>query len=127
MPRTAPRTETFPAVFAQLKQILTPYADGMLVQADKPDNYYLDAPPTAASKSKVMFFAAAQIKKNYVSYHLMPLYVEPSLLDGISDRLRKRMQGKSCFNFTALDDETASELAGLTRRGFESYRAAGLI
>jgi hypothetical protein len=27
------------------------------------------------------------------------VYLEPSLLDEISDALRKRMQGKSCFNF----------------------------
>ncbi len=56
-----------------------------------------------------MFFGAAVIKKNYVSFHLMPVYVHPDLLEGISDGLRKRMQGKSCFNFKALDEDTLAE------------------
>ena len=29
----------------------------------------------------------------------MPVYMFPDLLDGISPELRRRMQGKSCFNF----------------------------
>ena len=46
------------------------------------------------------WFAGTRLGKRYVSYYLMPVYVEPSLLDGISPELRRRMQGKSCFNFT---------------------------
>jgi hypothetical protein len=42
-----------------------------------------------------------QIKKNYVIYHLMPVYLNPGLLEGMSPGLRKRMQGKSCFNLPA--------------------------
>ena len=57
----------------------------------------------------------------------MPVYIIASMLDGLSFRLRKCMQGKSCFNFTAPDDETVAELADLTRRGFEFYGAAGVI
>jgi hypothetical protein len=48
---------------------------------------------------KVIFFGAAQIKKNYVSFYLMPVYMFmfPKLLDNISPELKKHMQGKSCF------------------------------
>ena len=39
------------------------------------------------------------------------------LLDSISDNLRKRMQGKSCFNFSKQDPDLFDELAALTRTG----------
>lgn len=32
------------------------------------------------------------------------------------------MQGKSCFNFTQIDEELFSELARLTRQGFEKLK-----
>ena len=50
----------------------------------------------------------------------MPVYVEPSLLDGISPGLRRRMQGKSCFNFAKVDEALFAELEDLTRAGFEA-------
>jgi hypothetical protein len=58
-----------------------------------------------------------------VSIYLMPVYVEPSLMDGASDGLRKRMQGKSCFNFTKVDEPLIGELEKVVRAGYE--RTAG--
>lgn len=62
------------------------------------------------------WFGAVTIKKNYVSYHLMPLYGHPELLDGVSDDLRKRMQGKTCFNFKTVQSALFEELKALTVR-----------
>lgn len=45
---------------------------------------------------KPLFFGAVQVKKSYVSYHLMPVYLEPDLLAPSSSELKARMQGKSC-------------------------------
>ena len=53
----------------------------------------------------------------------MPVYADPSLMDGASNELRKRMQGKSCFNFSKVDELLMSELEALTRAGHE--RTAG--
>ena len=116
----------FPAVFEQLKAILEPYAPHTVVTAEGEAGYSLDAPKPGPNK-KPMFFASAIVNKNYVSFHLMPVYVHPELLDGISDILRKRMQGKSCFNFKALDEDTLAELRQLTERGFEAYVQDGLV
>ena len=69
-----------------------------------------------------LFFGAVQIKKNYVSYHLMPVYVFPELVQDISPQLRKRMHGKSCFSFTTADDVLFDEIAALTEQGYEKYR-----
>jgi hypothetical protein len=37
------------------------------------------------------------------------------------------MQGKSCFNFTAIDEGLLSELAALTERSAEHMRREGLL
>jgi len=57
----------------------------------------------------------------------MPVYAFPDLLKGISPALKKRMQGKSCFNFTEIDDEMLAELAALTKRGFERFKKEDMI
>lgn len=119
-------TPDFPTVFDQLKAVLKPYEPRLSVTANDSEGYSLDTHQLGPNK-KPMFFGEAVIKKNYVSFHLMPVYVHPELLEGISDGLRKRMQGKSCFNFKALDEDTLAELRQLTERGFEAFRKDGLV
>jgi hypothetical protein len=111
----------FPAVFAALKSMLTPYADHLTVTADNAEGYSLNGVFSPQFKQDV-FFGAAQIKKNYVSFYLMPVYMFPELLSGVSEKLSKRMQGKSCFNFTAVDSEMMDQLAALTKKGFERFQ-----
>lgn len=83
-------------VFSTLKNILAAHQPDFQVKQNTADNYYLE---TLKANGNPEMFAAVQIKKSYVSFHLFPVYLDPSLLDEISDALRKRMQGKSCFNF----------------------------
>jgi hypothetical protein len=116
-----PNPDGFQTTFEQLKAIMLPWAEHLVVEADTPGNYYLNTSYIARLK-KAMFFGAVQIKKNYVSYHLMPVYVFPALLEGISPELKKRMQGKSCFNFTRVDPALLDELARLTGQGFEAFK-----
>jgi hypothetical protein len=111
----------FPLVFEQLKAILSPYANKLTVTADTPQAYSLDGPYSAKWK-KVIFFGSAQTKKNYVSFYLMPVYMFPELLNGISPELQKHMQGKSCFNFKKVEPELFEELSELTRKGVERFR-----
>jgi hypothetical protein len=115
-----PTQNDFPLVFEQLKSILQPYAKNLTVKADTSDIYYLDGPYSEKWK-KVLFFGSVQIKKNYVSFYLMPVYMYPELLKGISPGLKKHMQGKSCFNFKKVVPELFQELAKLTHKGVEKY------
>jgi hypothetical protein len=64
-------------------------------------------------------WAGTRVGKAYVSYYLMPICVEPSLLERLSPELRRRTQGKSCFNFRTVDEALFAELEALTRRGYE--------
>lgn len=111
---------------AGLRAILTPYASQMIVTADGPNGFSLDTRHILPNKQP-LFFGSVKVQKNYVSFYLMPVYVFPEILSGISENLRKRMQGKSCFNFRQVDPDLFNELAALTRAGFERYQAAGYI
>ncbi len=53
----------------------------------------------------------------------MPVYYHPQLLDNISQELKKRMQGKSCFNFNDLDDNLFAELKSLTKSCYDKYKS----
>ena len=124
---TKPKSD-FCSVFTRLKDMLSKYADENLhIRGEKPDQYELVGPPTPRSLGREVWFGAARIGKRYVSYHLMPVYAFPDLLDGISPELKKRMQGKSCFNFTHVDEKLFKELEVLTEQGYERFKREGLI
>jgi hypothetical protein len=110
----------FPKVFDLLRKILKPYASKLTVNADANDIYSLEGSYSEKWK-KELFFGSVQIKKNYVSFYLMPVYMYPDLLTDISPELRKHMQGKSCFNFRKVEPELFKELSKLTRDGFERF------
>ena len=113
-----PAQNEFPAVFESLKSILKPFAKKLTVKNDTKDVYYLEGPYSEKWK-KELYFASTHIKKNYVSFYLMPVYMYPDLLKGISPEVKKNMQGKSCFNFKKVEKGLFEELSQLTKRGFE--------
>ena len=71
--------------------------------------------------------AWVQMGKAYVSFHLMPVYVNAKLREGMSKQLKARMQGKSCFNFKSNDEALFRELERLTVQGIAGFRKAGYI
>ena len=113
--------DNFSSVFEQLKNILEPYAEKLTLTADTSDTYCIDGPYSEKWK-KQLFFGSAQVKKNYVSFYLMPVYMYPELLKGISPDLKKRMQGKSCFNFKKVEPDLFRELEDLTRKSVEKFQ-----
>ena len=112
--------------FTALRRILAARAKGLKVTADGPKGYSVNTPFSPKWK-KELFFGGVQVTKNYVSFHLFPVYMFPDLLDGISPGLKARMQGKACFNFRAPDEELFRELAALADAGLERMRAAKLF
>lgn len=91
----------------------------MHVAADADGSYAVDMAPEA-EPNPTTWFAGVRVGKAYVSYYLMPIYVEPALLEGVSPELKRRMQGKSCFNFAKVDEPLLAELEALTKRGYEA-------
>ncbi len=116
----------FSSVFTELRKILAPYAEKLAVTRDDDQELYLETRYVQKNK-KPLFFGAVQVKKSYVSFHLMPVYAKPELLSSASSELKARMQGKSCFNFTTVETTLFKELAALTKAGYGSYKEQGFV
>jgi hypothetical protein len=116
----------FAAVFAALRPVLAKYAKRLATKADTPTEYTLvtkSASPFPQHKGEPLYFGSVRLGKAYVSFHLLPLYMCPELTKSISPALKKRMQGKACFNFKS--DPEPELLAGLKRLIEESLKQWG--
>lgn len=116
----------FIPVFCDLRKILTPYANLLVLEKDTDDEFYLNTRFVMKNR-KPMYFGSVKTLKNYVIFHLMPIYVFPELLAGISPSLKRRMQGKLCFNFKSLNDTLFSEIAVLTESEYSTYKKTGYL
>ena len=114
----------FETIFVRLRTILEPYSARLTVTADAPDHYCLELASSPKLK-KAFPVAWVQIGKGYVSYHFMPVYMFPQLRGRMTEKLKARMQGKSCFNFKTVDEPLFKELAAVTAEGFAMCRKAG--
>jgi hypothetical protein len=110
----------FNQVFKELKSIFKPFAKKMDIAADT-DKYYLLNTRYIMKNKQPLCFGGVRLGKNYVSYYLMSVYASPELLKSMSPELKKRMQGKSCFNFKEVDKKLFGELKTLTRAGAAKF------
>jgi hypothetical protein len=120
------RADDFVKAFHGLKIVFAKYEKYLRVTANTREKYYLET-RSPSYKGEPLFFGAVIRGRAYVSFHLMPLYWDPSLAKTISASLKERMQGKSCFNFVAPDAVLFRELARLTNRGFALYKRKNLL
>ncbi len=118
------KQDQFPQIFEQLKTLLQPLVPPLKVGEDTPMSYLVLGSPTAKYPAG-QAVGAVRLGKAYVSYHLMPVYMFPALLDDLPEPLKKRMQGKSCFKFSQpLTEPLLAEFAALTTRSIEQVRQA---
>jgi len=119
-------TPDFSVVFVELKSVFAKCGGRLSVKADTPTEYTLVTrcpSPFPQHKGHPMYFGSVRLGKAYVSFHLMPLYMNPALTKTISPALKKRMQGKTCFNFKAPPEpDTLSELRRLTEAGLKQWQ-----
>jgi hypothetical protein len=130
-------TPTFESsrVFAALRSMLERHKAGLVVARDSSGRYDLEGdvgPATIAAwggkrRQSAIPVAWVHVGKSYVSYHLMPVYAAPSLCVDLSDDLKARMQGKSCFNFKTVDERLFAELDELTNRALAVFAKAGFV
>jgi hypothetical protein len=118
-----PAAPAFATVFAALRAILERQAGRLRVKEDSAAAYCLEGGkhPTHGKPFPIAWVA---VGKAYVSFHHMGVYARPDLLQGVSKELKARMQGKSCFNFTAVDPVLLAELEDLSARAFAAFREA---
>jgi hypothetical protein len=115
-----PRTD-FVTVDRRLREILEPYRGRLVATKDGPDGLALEIPGLEGKPWG--YVAGTRLGKSYVSLYLMPVYAFPDLAETLSPALRRRKQGKSCFNFTTVDEPLFAELAAVMAAGFERYLA----
>ena len=115
-----PDKNNFETVFGRLKTILQPYAKRMHVAQDSHIYYLLNTRYIMKNKQPLCF-GGVRLGKAYVSFYLMSVYACPDLLKTMSPELKKRMQGKSCFNFKEVDEKLFKELAKLTKAGAAKF------
>lgn len=115
------------AVFDAIRPLYAAHDENCVVLHDTPGKYYLGTHEVRAKDGYRTWFGGVEIKKNYVSAHLIPVYAHPDMLDDLSDTLRKRMQGKSCFNFKQIDEALFAELDAVVRVGIARFRADGRL
>jgi hypothetical protein len=113
--------EPLEPVFAELRERMLRSSSGMNASTDEPGNVVLKTPWVEPGKKEPAWFGAVQLKKNYISCHLMPLYALPVLREAIAPDLQKRMQGKSCFNFKKIEPELFDALERLTAHCAAAY------
>ena len=106
----------FEAIEARLWSILAPYRDRL-----EEGSVYGLATLKRPGANSHQFFAGVRVAAKHVAFHLMPIYTDPALLDGISPALRAHLKGKTTFNFTVVDEALFAELEALTARCFEGY------
>ena len=126
MPQTTTGTDKkqeFALAFKGLRAILKPYDKKLRVAKDKPGDYMSESKSLRYQGKPVMF--AGITTKSYVSFHLFPVYMFPNLLDGISPELKKRMQGKTCWNFKKAEEPLFAELGKVVDASFRRFEEMG--
>ncbi len=112
-------------VFGELRARMLRAAATMDTTTDAPGNLVLKAVWLEPGKTEGAWFGAVQLKKNYVSVHLMPIYSEPALRAKVPAELEKRMQGKSCFNFKKPEPELFDRLEELIAECAKAWATPG--
>jgi len=104
-------------IYDRLCGLLTRHEGKLSVAVRKPGTLWMEV-TGALYRGKPLFYGGVRLGKNYVSYHLMSVYMRDVAM---SPELKKRMQGKACFNFSSVDEKLFRELDQLTVAGMKNY------
>ncbi len=113
-------TADLPAVAARLAEVLSA-ARGRFSYAADGGRPRLEVPGLEGNPQGAV--AQIAIRRRYVAYTLVPVYLMPELLDGASDGLRRTFNGKGIFRFNSVDEALMVELQALTALAVERYRS----
>jgi hypothetical protein len=121
----------FEAAFEALKGVLKRHSGLLVVGSDTATSYSALGrvpSPFPQHKGKPMWFGEVRLGKAYVSFHLTPLYMNPRLTKMVSVDLKRRMQGKACFNFKNIPEaELMTELEQLTAAALADWAAKNWV
>lgn len=123
--RRAPPAPDLRDTFAALKSVLAKHARHLQAVFDTSDEYTLNT-RKPGTDGKPLLFGSVQMRPTHVLYQFPPMQLDPALGAAISPTLRRHLQGKRDFTFTAVEPAQLEELDLLTRAGMASVTRRGL-
>lgn len=106
-------------VYSRLCEMLTRHEGKLSVMVKMPGTLWM-AVTGEMYRGKPLFYGGVRMGKSKVSYHLMSIYMRDV---EISPELKKRKQGKACFNFSEVDEKLFGELDRLTVSEMKGFTA----
>lgn len=84
----------FETVYLELRAIMLAEADGLIMSRDAPGDLEIRTPSVEPRTGEPGWFGTVTIKKSYVAYHLMPLYAQSCLAEGLTIALCEATAGQ---------------------------------
>jgi hypothetical protein len=124
--------ETREAIFKKLKKNLKKYSPPMVATGNSEAagyNLMGNKPvPYGYDKKMIpgMFFAAVAHRKDSVTFHFFPSYMNSSLKE-VAPSLYKCLKGKTCFHFKKEEQVNEKELNALLKKGLAAWKKMGYM
>ena len=123
--------ETREEIFNKLKNTLKKYSPPMIAGKGSVHGYELigNKPVPYGSTKKIipgMFFAAVANRKDSVTFHFFPCYMNKAMLES-APNLVKKLKGKTCFHFKKVEDVNEKELNALLKKGVVAWKKMGYM
>jgi hypothetical protein len=125
-------TETKKAIFNKLKKNLETLTPPMQVEKGSTSMGYQiigNVPVPYGSTRKIvpgMFFAAIAERKDSITLHFFPCYMNPKMLE-VAPNLTKCLKGKTCFHFKKEEQVNEKELKALLKSGIVAWKKMGYL
>ncbi|MBM2817331.1 MAG: hypothetical protein HW421_4093 [Ignavibacteria bacterium] len=119
-------------IYEKLKKNLEMCSPPMVIKEDSSHHSYEligNKPVPYGYNKKIIpgiFFAAIAHRKESVTFHFFPIYMNPKLYE-TAPTLTKYLKGKSCFHFKKLAQIDEKELNELLQKGIEEWQKAGYM
>lgn len=118
-------------IFKKLKILLEKNVKQMVSKVDTESRFDLWSEKDvifAGKKRSEVYFAEASIKKDYVGFYFMPIYIAPEELKKVlGPELLKLLKGKSCFHVKHLDEKLTAQIGDALKMGYEMYKQKGWV
>ncbi len=124
--------ETRILIFNKLKKNLEKFTPPMVVTMNSSNSSYEiigNKPVPYGYNKKIvpgMFFALIAQRKDSVTFHFFPLYMDPKLKE-VAPSLYKCLKGKTCFHFNKEEQINEKELILLLEKGIIAWKKSGYM
>jgi hypothetical protein len=124
------KNEDLLPLFAEVKQLLDPYALRLTVRKDEPGYFDLWSERDIVidgRKRTGVYFCGLVIQKSYVGFYFMPLYADDDLSSVFGPDLLATLKGKSCFHLRRMTPELRRQIVDALEAGWRLYEKRGWV